>query len=58
MLQEKDTAFNPESMPLSLRNQKCKVFDDQVITYEFVRNANLIAKKFKCKVAVEIPYKS
>ena len=34
MLQEKvkDTAFNPESMLLSLRNQKCKVSDDKVIT--------------------------
>ena len=60
MLQEKvkDTSFNPESMLLSLRNQKCKVFDDKVITCEFVRNANLIAKMFKYKVPVEIPIKS
>ena len=60
MLQEKmrNTAFNPESMLLSLRNQKCKVFDDRVITCEFVRNANLIAKKFKYNVPVEIPIKS
>ena len=60
MLQEKvkDTSFNPESMLLSLRNQKCKVFDDKVITCEFVRNANLIAKKFKYNVPVEIPIKS
>ena len=43
---------------LSLRNQKCKVFDDKVITCESVRNASLIAKKFKYKVTVEIPYKS
>ena len=60
MLQEKvkDTSFNPESMLLSLRNQKCKVFDDKVITCEFVRNANLIAKMFKYKVPVEILIKS
>ena len=60
MLQEKvrNTAFNPESMLLSLRNQQCKVFDDRVITCEFVRNANLIAKKFKYNVPVEIPIKS
>ena len=59
MLQEKvkDTSFNPESMMLSLRNQKCKVFDDKVITCEFVKNANLIVKKFKYKVPVEIPIK-
>ena len=46
------------ALTLSLRNQKCKVFDDKVITCEFVRNANLIEKKFKYKGAVEIPYKS
>ena len=45
-------------MLLSLRNQKCKVFDDKVITCEFVRNANLIAKMFKYNVTVEIPIKS
>lgn len=47
ILQEKvkDTSFNPESMLLSLRGQKCKVFDDRVITCEFVRNAkDLILK--------------
>ena len=54
----RNTAFNPESMLLSLRNQKCKVFDDKVITCEFVKNANLIAKKFKYKVPVEIPIKN
>ena len=60
MLQEKmkDTQFTPEFLLISLRNQKCKVFDDKVITCEFVKNANLIAKKFKYKVPVEIPIKS
>ena len=60
MLQEKvkDTSFNPESMPFSLRDQKCMVFDDRVITCEFVRNANLISKMFKYNVPVEIPIKS
>ena len=54
----RNTAFNPESMLLSLRNQKCKVFDDRVITCEFMRNATLIAKKFKYNVSVEISIKS
>lgn len=60
MLQEKvkDTPFTPEFLLISLRNQKCKVFDDKVITCEFVKNANLIAKKFKYKVPVEIPIKN
>ena len=60
MLQEKvkDTNFNPESMLLALRNQKCKVFDDRVITCEFVRKANQIAKQFKIKPPVEIPLNS
>ena len=60
MLQEKvkDTSFNPESMPFSLRDQKCMVFDDRVITCKFVRNANLISKMFKYNVPVEIPIKS
>ena len=54
----KDTSFNPESMLLSLHNQKCKVFDGKVITCEFVKNANLILKMFRYKVPVEIPLKS
>ena len=60
MLQEKvkDTSFNPESMLLALRNQKCKVFDDRVITCEFVRKANQIAKQFNIKPPVEIPLNS
>lgn len=60
MLQEKvkDTNFNPESMLLALRNQKCKVFDDRVITCEFVRKANQIAKQFKIKPPVEISLNS
>ena len=48
----------PESMLLSLRNQKCKVFDDRVITCEFMKNANLISKMFKYNLPVEIPIKS
>ena len=58
MILTKDTPFNPESMLLSLRNQKCKVFDGRVITCEFVKNANLISKMFRYKVPVEIPLKS
>lgn len=41
-------------MLLALRNQKSKVFDDRVITCEFVRKAKEIAKQLKIKPPDEI----
>ena len=40
----------PESALLALRNHKCKVFDDQILTMESARKENDIYKIFKMKV--------
>ncbi len=45
----KDTAFNPTSAFLQLKNQKCKVFDNDIIPQEAVKKVNDIYKKFKFK---------
>ena len=52
MLQEdlSKTSYTPESAFLALRNHKCKVFDDQVLTMEAAKKANDIYKIFKFKV--------
>ena len=47
----KDTQYTPENALLSLRNHKCKVYDDHVLTLEAAKRANDIYKKFKLKVA-------
>ena len=46
----KDTQYTPENALLSLRNHKCKVFDDHVLTMESAKRANDIYKRFKIKV--------
>jgi transposase len=43
----KSTAFNPISAFLQLRNQKCKVFDRDIIPQEAVKKVNDIYRKFK-----------
>ena len=43
----KSTACNPISAFLQLRNQKCKVFDSEIIPQEAVKKVNDIYKKFK-----------
>ncbi len=57
VLQEKlkDTTMTPEGVLFTLRNQKCKVYDDKVITAEFVKKSNDVLKFFKLKCPVEIP---
>ena len=59
MLQEKlkDTTMTPAGVLSTLRNQKCKVYDDKVITCEFVRKSNDVLKFFKLKAPVEMPIK-
>jgi hypothetical protein len=47
----KDTEYTPENALLSLRNHKCKVFEDHVLTLEAAKRANDIYKRFKLKVA-------
>ena len=44
------TSYNPQSTFLTIRNHKCKVFDDYVLTMESVKKANDIYKLFKLKV--------
>ena len=43
----KDTEHTPENALLALRNHKCKVFDDHILTMEPAKRANSIYKKFK-----------
>jgi transposase len=47
----KDTKYTPENAFLALRNHKCKVYEDHVLTSEAAKGANDIYKKFKIKVA-------
>ncbi len=59
MLQEKlkNTSITPEGALFTLRNQKCKVFDNKVITCELVKKSNDVLSFFKLKCPVEIPIK-
>jgi hypothetical protein len=52
----KSTSINPMSLFLTLRNQKCKVFANKVITQEAVRKANDCYRHFKidCPIEIEI----
>jgi transposase len=52
MLQQdiRETAYTPESALQVLRNQKCKVFEDCVITQEPTKKANDVYKFFKMDV--------
>ena len=52
------TTFNPISVFLNLRNQKCKVFADKIVTHEAFKKANDIYKLFKIKCPAAIPSKS
>ena len=49
------TAFNPISVFMNLRNQKCKVFGDKIITHEAFKKANDIYKLFNIKCPAVIP---
>ena len=50
----KSSAITPISLFLDLRNHKCKVYEDKIITHEVFKKANDIYKKFnvKCPVAI------
>jgi transposase len=45
----KDTVFNPTRAFLQLKNQQCKVFDNDIIPQEAVKKVNDIYKKFTFK---------
>ena len=49
------TANNPIPLLLNLRNQKCKVFDNRIVTQEAFKKANDCYKLFKIKCPETIP---
>jgi transposase len=51
----KNSAITPISLFLDLRNHKCKVYEDKIITQEAFKKANDIYKKFKVQCPVAIP---
>jgi hypothetical protein len=50
----KDTAYNPISMFMNLRNQKCKIYDNCIIVQEAFKKANDVYKHFKISCPIEI----
>jgi hypothetical protein len=53
----KKTNISPLSLFLNLRNQKCKVYEDKVITQEAFKKANDCYKLFRMECPVSIPRK-
>lgn len=51
----KDSNYNPLSMFLAMRNQKCKVYDDKVITSEAFKKANDCYKLLGIKCPEQVP---
>jgi len=49
------STINPISLFLDLRNQKCKVFTDKIITHEAFKKANDCYKFFKMECLIVIP---
>lgn len=52
------TAYNPMSMFLCLRNQKCKVYENLVVTQEAPKKANDCYKEFGIKCPATLPRKT
>jgi hypothetical protein len=50
-----NSPITPISIFLNLRNHKCKVYEDKIITNEAFKKANDIYKKFKVQCPVAIP---
>jgi hypothetical protein len=48
------TVFNPISLFMNLKNQKCKVYSDSVIVQESFKKANDIYKHFKIRCPIHI----
>jgi len=53
----KETVFNPQSMFLNLRNHKCKVYENAIITQEAFKKANDCYKLFDIECPIRIPIK-
>jgi hypothetical protein len=50
----KNSAYNPISLFINMRNQKCKVYDNRIITQEAFKKANDCYKLFGIKCPIEI----
>jgi hypothetical protein len=50
----KKSAYNPISLFMNMRNQKCKVYDNQIVTQEAFKKANDCYKLFRIQCPVEI----
>ncbi len=50
----KDSPYNPISLFANLRNQKCKVYDNVIITQEAFKKANDCYKLFKIECPIDI----
>ena len=46
---KKKDKINPEGALIALRNQKCKVYEDEIVPQEAVKNINDVYKLFKIK---------
>ena len=51
----KDSVYNPFSMFLTMRNQKCKIYDNKAITTEAFKKANDCYKLLGIECPTEIP---
>jgi hypothetical protein len=54
----KKTTMTPQGILIALRNHKCKVFDNNILTMEAAKKANDVYKLFKITVPHEIPKKT
>ena len=54
---KKKDKINPEGALIALRNQKCKVYTDEIVPQEAVKNVNDVYKLFKIKCPTAIPQK-
>jgi hypothetical protein len=50
----KGSVYNPISMFMNLRNQKCKVYEDRIVPQEAFKKANDCYKLFDIKCPVSI----
>ena len=52
---KKKDKINPEGALFVLRNQKCKVYDNEIVPQEAVKSINDVYKLFQIKCPVAIP---
>ena len=54
---KKKDKTNPEGALFALRNQKCKVYADEIVPQEAVKSINDVYKLFQIKCPAAIPIK-